>query len=179
MENSTISEEILPIESRLGYEIANSEMQYRLEEQYKSISAIKNITQQIFAAASLIVGLGGSLQLFNVQVDANYLILYNRIIWITMGLYFLLILFCIVVLFPVKVKGPTSADREELFQGFIWRTNDLDIMRQRLDNYIAAISANEPIIQKRRLLSIVPAVLLPIIVILLLGLSLIPRIPII
>ena len=91
MESLINSEEILPTESRLGYEIAISEMQYRLEEQYKSVSAIKNITQQIFAAASLIVGLGGSLQLFNVQVDATHLIFYNRIILIAMGFYILLV----------------------------------------------------------------------------------------
>lgn len=178
MQSSTISETFVPTESKLGYEIAVSEMKYRLEEQYKSISAFKSITQQIFAAASLIVALGSSLQLFNVRVAATYQTFYNCIILIAMGSYALLISFCIVVLFPIKVKGPTSAERDLLFQRFIWRTNDLEIIRQQLDNYLAAISSNEPIIQKRRKLAMGSAILLPLIVILFLILSLIPRTPI-
>ncbi len=178
MDRSTISNTILPIDNILGYKIAISEMQYRLEEQYRSINAFKSTTQQIFATASLVVGLGGSLQLFNVYVSESYYVLYNWLILIAVGFYLLLILTCITALFPVKVKGPTPSDNEQLYIRFIWRTDEKDILRQQLDNYVAAINANEPIIQKRRRLAIITTVLLPIIVVIFFILSIIPRTPI-
>jgi hypothetical protein len=150
-------------------------MKYRLEEQYKSISAFKNIVQYIITSASLVVGLGGSLQLFNVQVDVLYVNKYKFLLISTIVIYLLLIALSLAVVFPVKVKGPTPADRDQLFNGFIWKTKELDILRQQLDNYLAAIDANECVILKRRKLAILTSCILPIIVILIILLSLIPR----
>lgn len=174
--NENITEEI--VENKLGYEVAIEEMQYQLDEQYKSIGNIKTFVQQIFGAASLIISLIGALQIFGVQVDPAWHGLYNILVGITMFLYIILVANCVRVLAPLRVKGPISADWDILIENFVGHEDDLDVLKQRLRCYLDAISLNKPIIDILYKRVKYLRWMLPAIVIILLILSLIPRTPI-
>lgn len=166
---------VAPVENRLGYEVSFADMQHHLEQQYRAIEAVKSTTQHILAAASLIVALVGALQLFYARVDSGYLILYNLLIWLTMILYIALIGCCVFVLQPAQMRGPIKADWDDLYEGYVGQEDDLDVLKQRLSNYLNAMRLNEPIIDRRRKLTTVACVLLPVVVVLLFCLSLVPR----
>jgi hypothetical protein len=166
------------IENKFGYQVAISEMQKYLDGQYQSVSAVKNVVEQILGAASLIIAIIGALQLFNARIQPQYQAIYNGLIVVTVILYIVLIASSIWVLSPTEVKGPISADWDELYKGYVGHENEIDILKQQLSNYLNAIKLNDPIIIKRSRRTWIPAILLPVIVILVFSLSLLPRIPI-
>jgi len=160
-------------ESRLGYEIAIDEMQKLLDEQGKSITAIKRIVEQVFAASSLVVGLSSTLGLFGAEVHPDRLVVYNILTGFTILLYISLIILSVWVLQPIEFQFPVKADWDVLYDGFVNHDNDLDVLKQRLSCLLGTINLNEPIIAWRLKRARCTSMLFPAIVVLLFVLSLI------
>jgi uncharacterized membrane protein YagU involved in acid resistance len=162
-------------ENKFGYKIAITEMKYRLDSQYEAITAVKNVTQQVFASSSLIIALIAALRIFNSQVSDDFLPLYTILVGIVMLLYIALIILCLKVLLPVKINLPIPDNLNELYDGFISKEDEIDILKQQLINYLDTIELNKPIIDHRHKLSRCATILLPIIVIILLGMGFLPK----
>jgi len=160
-------------ESRLGYEIAIDEMRLQLEEQSKSITAVKKITEIVFTASSLIISLIGALGLFRAPVSSDFVGLYNALIIIAMLLYIVLIVLSIWVMQPVKVYGPIKPDWDVLQDYYINFADDVAVLKQQLSSYLKAIQSNEPIISQRSKRAKCTSLILPVIVVILFFLSLI------
>lgn len=165
-------------ENQLGYEISVSEMKRRLDGVYSGIDEIKKTFRSIFSAASLIVALIGALQIFSVKVIPAYQVYYTALFITSMVLYVFLIIGCIWMLSPIKVKGPTPEDWDVLYEGFSSQKDDIEIYKQLLSNYINAINKSEVIAEKRYRWALFFLPILPIIVVLMLIIGLLPKIPV-
>lgn len=164
-------------ENKLGLELSLEEMKHYHDEVFNGLAEIKKTTRYIFSAASIIIALIAVLQIFTVKVLPDYQTLYNNLIVASMILYGLLIAGSVFLLLPVKVKGVFPADLKTLKERLIDVDNDLTVYRQLINDYIDAIEQNEPKVRKRYWLTVVVGALLPIIVIMLLYMSTLPRIP--
>ena len=160
-------------ENRLGYEIAIDEMRRHLEEQGKSITAVKRITEIVFSASSLVFSLIGALGLLRAPVSSGCLVLYNALIIIAILLYIFLIGLSIWVLQPVKFYGPIEPDWNVIRDHYINFSDDLAILKNQLSGYLEAIKSNGPIISQRNKRAKCTSLILPVIVLILFGLSLI------
>lgn len=158
----------------MGYQVSIEEMRFKLSEQYHSLEVFKKFGEQMVSIASLVMVIGSSLQIFNATVTSNRLI-FNVLIVVAMILYLLLIGFSLYLSNPVKVKGPTPANWDELYEGFIAVPDNIAIQRKLISNYLEAIQKNEPILNDRKYLPKSLSVLLVLIVFLFVVLSLFPR----
>lgn len=170
---------------KLGLEISIEEMRYRLKSQYEGVDAIKATARTVFGASSLIVSLLAALQLSNVRVDPTFSAAYSIGVVLAMALYAFQITLCISVLLPVSLNGPVKEDWDILYESFTgWNEllqdftgkSEIEILRKRLSAYLNAIELNEPIISDSRRTATWASYILPVIVIILLLLSLIPRV---
>lgn len=177
MVEDTIPNETIE-ENKFGYETILVEMRYSLEEAYESISIPKKLGEQILAASSVIVALGSSLQIFNVQIDPRFLGWFNFLVISALILYLALFVLCLKLIFPVKVPGPTGSNWDDLYYGFVFEKTNAEVIKQTISNYISTINKCEPLIEPRRKLAVIVTILLPIIVTLLVLAALIPRTPI-
>lgn len=164
-------------ENIVGYELTFEEMRFRLSEVYGGLAEVRKTVRSVFSAASLIIALIGALQIFSVKVQPAYYLLYSFFVGLTMFLYFLLIVGSIKLLSPTKMKGPIPADLDILYYKFISHEDTLAIYRQLMVQYVDTIKQNEAIVENRYAWAKWVSYLLPAIVLILLGLSLIPRTP--
>jgi hypothetical protein len=166
--NSKMHEnQITTTESLLGYRAAFEEMKYRLEEQHKGISAIKSFTQISLGSASVVLGLIGALRVQIVGFDPEISGKFHTILLIAVGLYFIQLITSLYILIPLKIFGPFTADWNHLYSGLVSRDNEIDILRQRLSNYLNVINKNQPIVDSRAVVAIIPPICLVIILFLL------------
>jgi hypothetical protein len=158
-------------ENKLGYEIAIAEMRRTLEEQGKSITAVKRIVENVFTASSLVIGLIGALGIFRAHVAPGYVVFYNVLLVIAILLYILLIALSVWILQPIEFHGPVKASWDVLYDYYVNFTDDVAVLKQHLNSYLNAIHLNEPIIVQRRKRARYTSMILPVIVLILFGLS--------
>jgi hypothetical protein len=151
------------------------EMQRSLDHQRDSFDTIKTTVRSVLSAASLIVSLVGALQLINSRIAPAWLWLYWIGIAVTATLYVALILFSVVILMPIIPSSPLAANWDVLTTAF----KDLDekeMKLKQLSSILNAIEKNKPILDYLVKLQRFVLILLPFIVVILLLLSLLPRI---
>ena len=163
-------------ENIFGYKIAIEEMQLALKNNLESFDAVRNMARTLFGAASLIVGLLGTLQIISADVVPAYRGIYNFLITLTMIVYIGLIVCCLRVLSPNNIDLPIEVDWNVLWNHYISETDD-QIYKTRLISYINAIQKNWPVITRLRNITRIATLLLPIIIVLILLISLLPRVP--
>ncbi len=163
-------------ENPLGYQVAIQEMQFALQNNLASFDAVRNMARTLFGAASLIVGLLGTFQIVSAELVPDYRSLYNLLIGLTMFAYVGLIVCCLWVLKPVNIQLPTQVAWESLWNFYLSETDE-NIYKSRLISYIEAIHDNWPIIARLRKLTNLASGLLPVIILLILGISMLPRVP--
>jgi len=116
----------------------------------------------------------GTLQLINVKPDDTFSWLY----WILIGLailaYLVVVAYCSWVISPLKLSGPVPEDWDILYASFVDKTNII-ILRTLLMVHLNAIKENKPILKRVIRQTRVASVSLVIAVLILVGLSLIPR----
>ncbi len=162
------------LNEKLGLELAISDMQESLRNQSLSISAFKATTRHLLSAASLIVALIGALQLYKVQISDDWIWLYTGVLFLIAGLYIALVMLCVWAQAPIVVMGPIR-EEWELFREFYMGKSEIDILRVRLSGYLHAFDLNKEPIAFRVKLTKAASVILPVIVVILLLLSLVPR----
>lgn len=156
--------------------VSTEEMQAVLKRQYDGMDAIKATARSILSAASLITALLGAFQIFTARIDPAYQGLYPYGILAALVLYIGLIAGCAMALMPVTMKGPIAANWPELSAQFVGKA-DREIMKVRLSGLLNAIELNAPLLRKMRWVTVLAGILLVIEVVLLVLLSLIPRLP--
>lgn len=159
----------------LVLEVSIEEMQRSLKSQFEGIDAIKSTARTVFGASSLIVSLLAALQLAIPRIIPNLLAAYQIGVVLALILYAFQVTICIYVLLPISVSGPVQADWDVLYNAFSGDSK-VEVMRMRLSAYLNAIELNEPKIQELKKITTVASVILPIIVVILLILSLFPRV---
>lgn len=164
------------VENPTGYQVAIEEMKLTLQNNLASFEAVKNMARTIFGAASLVLGLLGTLQIISAEVMPAYRAWYNVLIVLVLLAYLGLIACCLYVLTPINIYLPIRADWPELWENFISETEE-NIYKTRLSGYLNAIQLNRPIIARLRNVTTGATLLLPIILILILCISLLPRVP--
>jgi hypothetical protein len=157
-----------------GLKVCVDEMNRNLKLQYEGIDSLKATARAVLSAASLITALMTVLQLARPAIQAAYVPLYNAGIVITMMLYAGLISACVAAISSVTMIAPIGADWKALYTTFATKT-ETDLLKMQIAQTIQAIEKNEPIINRLRTLVIAACILLPVVVVILLALSLIPR----
>lgn len=149
-------------------------MERSLAMQHESIDSIKSTSRTILATSSVVVALLGALQLINVKPDDTFSWLY----WILIGLailaYLVVVTYSSWVISPLKLSGPVPEDWDILYATFVDK-NNIIILRTLLMVYLNAIEENKPILKRVVRQTRVASVSLVIAVLILVGLSLIPR----
>lgn len=161
----------------IGLEISTGLMQRSLAAQNSGIDSMKSTARTLLGASSVIVSLLAALNLINIQPKTEYAWLYHLIIFFAAGLYAIQMVLCISVLSPIKLSGPIEEDWDLLYQTFASKS-EIGIKREQLDVYLKAIEENKPVVIKIRNRIKYASWLLPVVVIILLLLSVIPRYPI-
>jgi hypothetical protein len=157
-----------------GLKVGVEEMNRNLKLQYEGIDSLKATARSVLSAASLITGLMSLLQLARPTIQPDYVALFNLGIVLTLILYVLLIGACLAAISALTLKAPVAADWV-VIQRFFGGKTGTELMNLQISALLHAITTNEPIIARQRRLVIIACILLPIIVVILLGLSLIPR----
>lgn len=157
-----------------GLKVCVDEMDRNLKLQYEGVDALKATARSVLSSASLITALMTVLQLARPNIQADYVSIYNATIASTMILYVSLIATCVASISGITMKAPIGADWETLYQSFASKT-ETDLLRMQVAALLQVVKLNEPIVNRQRWLVLTSCILLPIIVFILLGLSLIPR----
>jgi len=161
--------------SNLDLRVSLEEMHTYLQHQHGSIEAYKATARSLLSAASLIVALTAALQLFSVKIEPSSIGLYNLFIVSAIVLYVALIACCVGTLFPVTLWGPIEPTWKVLRDAFVGK-DDREILKMRLSGLLNAISHNSTALRRPGKLVKIASWLLPFVVVLLFGLSLIPRV---
>lgn len=161
--------------NNLDLQVAIEEMRIHLQRQNESVQAYKATARSLLSAASLIVALTATLQLFSVKIEPSSINLYNLLIVSAMALYIALIFCCVATLFPIDLKGPIGPDWELLRKVF-FNKEDREILKIQLSQLVRVISRNATTLESPSRYVRFASVLLPVVVILLFGLSLVPRV---
>jgi len=166
-----------PTEYADGYRVAIAEARWSLQLHYTNIDTTKATARALLSASSLIVALIGALQVFNVAIQPQYQLIYNSLIFITMGLYLILIGCCVYAISPFQIVTPIKIDEPTLYKTYVHEGEEVERLASQLVSYINAVELNKPLVTQRDKLVQIASLILPAIVVLLLLLSLIPRTP--
>jgi hypothetical protein len=166
------------IENTYGYKVTIEELRSSLDRVYDGFTELKNAVRSIFGTTTLIVSLIGALKIFSAQVSPPYLMCYNILLVIVMALYIVMIIGSVYIQNPKLIVSPTPADWETLESAYVLDKDNSDVSRQLISSYINAIVENQIIISRHYKLTWGISAILPIIIIILLVMSLIPRVPV-
>lgn len=159
----------------LYLEISFDEMQRLYAAQVSGFDSIKTNVRAVLSAASLIVSLVSALQILTVRVVPGYLWLYQTGVGLAAILYVVLVSLCIMALLPIKVITPLSPDWDELVTAYKG-LSEKEALMKRLSSTLNAIESNQPMVERFRKMQMGALILLPVLVVMLLLLTLIPRI---
>lgn len=162
-------------ENPAGFDVIIDELKTHLQEQYDSVTVIKSSANSVFSAASLVVAIIGALGLFNVKIEDDYQLAFNLLIGVAITLYVGMIIGLVWVLQPVTVNGPTKTTWETLWNAYASKEDELNIKRQQISNYLAAIEHNSVVIKRLSTRTKIFSSIFPVILIILLVLTLFPR----
>lgn len=156
-----------------GYRTALEEMQLLLEHQYERLKEAKSTARTILISGSFIVAIIGTLQIFNEKPEPFLQMWYEISIGIAITLYLLLIGFCVWILLPAEIWTPIKGEFEVLYDAFIGKRSEMEILDQQLLQRLIAIEKNEPTIRLKKDLSIAAGVCLALIVVILMGINIV------
>ena len=162
-----------------GWQVGVEEMKSLYRLQFESVDIRKDQAKTILGASSIVIAILGALQLVGVQVVAEWLYVYNAAIVLAVGLYVASIVLCFLALDAVTLIYPVEDDWDTIYEHFGSQETDLDLAKKLLVSYLGAIEENRPTLIRHSLLVRWASILLPVVVVILLLLSLIPRVPVV
>ena len=157
------------------YDFPLQETQRAYEEQFKSIDSIKQTIRTIFGASSLIVSLTSGLQLVSNTIEPDWVRLYQAGIVSGAVLYVLLIVLCILGMWPTALDGPILLEWNVLTTAFA-DMNEEDQKAKYLSSLLNVIEINSPKVKRLMILQRAALITLPVLVTALLLLAFIPRV---
>lgn len=160
-----------------GLRLAVEEMKATLDRQFEGIQSIKNTSRIVFGTSSLIISLMSTFQIVYPIIPSEYTSFFNLGVVTSLIGYVVMITCCLYVLLPKRIFEPIKPNWETLIALFVDQSEQ-DIYRNKLSAYLNAIELNEPIIARHRILTMISSAILVLIVIVLLSLTLIPRVSI-
>lgn len=154
--------------------VAIDEMSRNLRLQFEAMDTHKTTARAILSAASLIIGLMGVLQLARPSIQTPFVSLYNLGIVLAMIVYVVLISLAVWSIMAVSMASPIKSDWETLKTYFVGKCGR-DLLKMQLSAILNAIRFNDVLLTRQRRLVTAACVCLPVIVLILMALSLIPR----
>lgn len=150
------------------------ETQQAYQAQAAGMDGIKTTIRTVFASSSLIVSLVAALQLLTANVANGWLGVQHLLITAIAVLYVLLIILCVVGMWPVLYNIPLPMHWDVLTTTF-QKMTDHEMTSMHLSAILQAIELNRPIVKRFMWIQRIILILLPLIVLLALLLAWIPR----
>lgn len=163
------------IENNFDVKVMLEEAKSKLERQYSSVDTLKDHAKTMLGASSIVISLFGVLQ-SNLNIQQDKIDVYIVIISIAATLYLILSVINIIALLPYKINGPIEASMEEYKAAFLGKS-DREIIKIQVVAYLNAIQTNQDVVERKKKLSVVISIMLPVIVILLVAAGLVSLIP--
>jgi hypothetical protein len=139
-----------------NYDLENAieETRFFLLQQYDSIETIKNSVRDIMSSAGLIIAFLGLLQ-FNLEgFSFSSPGIREYLLFITAGLYTLMIWIGMFLLMPVVMHTPMAIEKVT-FRKLFYNKTPKRILENKLENYLQATQKNRPILKRASVFSMI------------------------
>jgi len=145
-------------ENVLGYQVGVDEMKVLYRLQIEGFDITKDRAKAVLRTSSIVVALFGALQLINVQIAQEWLWLYNGVLISAASLYLIVISLCLLALESVDLDFPVADSWDNIYDHFASQENDLDVTKTLLAAYLGVINENKPRVVLLLFLTLIPRV---------------------